>query len=355
MENLGVKGHAFDQLEVGETKTLLDVAGSGMIRRLWMTLNPRTPRVLRGLRLDMYWDGAATPAVSVPLGDFFGWNMGLQPAAFENELFSTPEAKSFVAYPPMPFRKGARITLTNESPQRLMHVFYDINFTLGDQHAADVLYFHAAWRRERWTALGTDFQILPKIEGHGRFLGCHLGVIGNPKIRGWWGEGEVKAYLDGDDRFPTLAGTGAEDYVGTGWGLGVFARRYQGCLVSDEKNRHWSLYRYHIPDPVNFERACRVTLQQIGGGGKADVAAMVKEGAPVRPISLNETGGTGRFFKFLELPQPVSLEDNSLPDGWVNFLREDDLSATAMFYLNAPANDLPPIATVEKRLEDIPE
>ena len=146
-ENQGAKGHAFDSIKPGETKVLLDVAGSGMVRRMWITLRPRDPKTLR-LRLEMFWDGSQKPAVSVPLGDFFNWVHG-QPVKFENALFANPEGRSFVSFVPMPFRKGAKISITNDSQTPIPHIFYDVNVTLGDQHGPDVMYFHASWRREQ--------------------------------------------------------------------------------------------------------------------------------------------------------------------------------------------------------------
>jgi hypothetical protein len=146
-----------------------------------------------------------------------------------------------------------------------------MNCLLEQQHGDDVLYFHASWRRESPTKVGRDFEILPRVEGKGRFLGANVGVLADPKNLGWWGEGEVKMYLDGDTEYPTLIGTGTEDYIGTGWGQKPFAGRYQGCYVSDDEAHIYSFYRYHVPDPVYFEKSARVTIQQIGGTSKKNV------------------------------------------------------------------------------------
>ena len=152
MENQGAKGHAFDDLAAGETRTLLNVGGSGTVCRIWLTVGDRGPEMLRSLRLDMFWDGADRPAVSAPLGDFFGVAHGRR-TPFECALFSDPEGRSFNCFIPMPFRHGARITLTNELPRRLAHLFYDVDILLGEEHSTETLYFHAHWRREspiRW-------------------------------------------------------------------------------------------------------------------------------------------------------------------------------------------------------------
>jgi len=351
-ENQGAKGHAFDSLAAGETKVLLDVAGCGLIHRMWLTLRRHTPDVLRALRLEMFWDEAATPAVAVPLGDFFCAGLGLVP--FENELFASPEGRSFVATVPMPFGTAARITLTNESEQTISHLFYDINYTLTDTHDADVLYFHAHWRRENPTILGQDFAILPQVSGGGRFLGAFVSVITNPLYGGaWWGEGEVKVYLDGDDAYPTLVGTGTEDYIGTGWGQGVFKQRYQGSLVADERQGWYAFYRLHVPDPIFFRQNCRVTVQQMGGAAKARVRQLLSQGAPLQVVSAD--GGSRQHFITL-LDEGLDVADPAVATSdWCNFYRQDDWAAVAYFYLDAPENGLPPLPAVTRRAAGLAE
>lgn len=347
-ENRGAKGHAFDSIAAGETKTLLSVTGPGEIRRIWATIKDRDPEMLRSLRLDIYWDGKRTPAVSVPFGDFFGAILG-RFGPFESELFSSPEGRSFNCYIPMPFRSGARVTVTNESSRNITHIFYDIDLLVLDKPDPDSLYFHAVWRRERWTTLGRDFELLPQVRGEGRFLGVHVGVMTHPDNIGWWGEGEVKMYMDGDRELPTIVGTGTEDYIGTGWGQGVYKHRYQGSTVSDNKTGQYAFYRYHIPDPVYFHQELRVTMQQIGGDTKAKMIAMQKRGVAMRPVSIDEGG------KLTGLNKPgeaVQLDTLKAPDdAWVNVYRRDDWSAVALFYLDSPENGLPPLASVEKRTE----
>ena len=146
--NRGAKGYAYDSIEAGETKTLLAIDGSGLLCRWWITINDRSPQRLRELRIDVYWDGCGTPAISCPLGDFFAMSLG-RTFVFDSELFASPEGRSFVCTIPMPFRQGARVTVTNESATRLNHFFYDIDLLAGVEHDPDALYFHAAWRRER--------------------------------------------------------------------------------------------------------------------------------------------------------------------------------------------------------------
>jgi hypothetical protein len=351
-ENRGAKGRPFETLRAGRSLTLLDVSGSGTIRRIWITISDRSPKMLRALQLQMFWDGEGSPAVAVPFGDFFGPGLG-RTTAFENALFSSPEGRSFNSVVPMPFRTGARLVLTNESDVDLARVYYDVDYTAGDSHGADVLYFHASWRREREQALGTDFEILPSFQGRGRFLGVNVGVVTDPSYgETWWGEGEVKIYLDGDAAHPTLVGTGTEDYIGTGWGQGVYVHRYQGAPIADKATREWTFYRFHIPDPIFFRSACRVTLQQMGGAPIAEVRQMLASGVALTPVTLDH-GDRDRFVKFLERDTPVRLDDPALPDGWVNFYRQDDMSATAYYYLDRPGGvaALPPVAVRVAGLE----
>ncbi|MBI2432072.1 MAG: DUF2961 domain-containing protein, partial [Candidatus Hydrogenedentes bacterium] len=279
--------------------------------------------------------------------DFFCAILGHM-AKFENEFFSNPEGRSFNCYVPMPFRTGARITLTNESGRNLEKLFYDIDFTIEPAQPEAALYFHATWRRERWTELRKDFEILSRVTGSGRFLGANIGVITHPDNAGWWGEGEVKMYLDGDGEFPTIVGTGTEDYIGTGWGQGEYAHRYQGCLQADGKAGHFSFYRYHVPDPVYFHQDIRVTIQQMGGAGKKQVLELLEKNVPVVPVSVNPDNA---FIPLLDPPR--DLKDQSIPDGWTNMYRQDDFSAVAYFYLNRAENGLPELASVAKRVEGL--
>ena len=352
--NSGWKGSAAESLLAGQTKTLLDVKGCGTLQRMWMTLHPRDPRLLRSLHLRMYWDDSDQPAVSVPLGDFFGHILGRM-APFENEFFSSPEGRSVNCLIPMPFRTAARITLTNESNEDVLYLFYDVDFELQDRpHAPDTLYFHAYWHRERFTTLGRDFEIMPKVQGRGRYLGAHIGVIANPIYTGWWGEGEVKIFLDGDTTHPTLNNSGTEDYIGTAWGQGVFRHRYQGALVADAELGHHTFYRYHVPDRVYFDQDARVTIQQMGNDTKENVLKMVAKGLEITPVIIDH-GGAQKFVLLLDGKNNPDLAKDPTPGGYVCYLRRDDVSAVSFFYLDRPANGLPPLAPVAQRIEAIPE
>ena len=328
----GRKGSPTIRITAGTSVVLAEVKNtSGMVRRIWMTMPDRSPQMLRGLRLEMFWDGAATPAVSAPVGDFFGVGLG-QMAQFESALFANPEGRSLNCFVPMPFRTGMRIVMRNESGRDLPELFYDVDYTLGDRHPANILYFHTHWRRESPTTLQRDYQILPKVSGRGRYLGTNVGVIVNQLeyFNTWWGEGEVKIYLDGDTDLPTLAGTGTEDYIGTAWGQGRYSNLYQGSPVADEARMRWCFYRYHIIDPIYFSRDVRVTIQQIGY------------------LADHSRGGFYRTGRQLYRAGPGKVLMDLTKDG--KFERTDDWSSCAYFYLDRPENNLPQLDAAEKRM-----
>lgn len=334
--NAGRKGRPAVPVQPGESLTLAEVRGrSGTVRRIWATINDRSPQMLRSLRIDMYWDGASKPAVSAPFGDFFGTGIG-QMATFQSAAFASPEGRSFNCYLPMPFRTGMKIVVTNEGDKPLAMLFYDVDYTLGDRHDGGALYFHAHWRRENPTTLQRDYEILPHVAGRGRYLGSNLGVIANRGLyaSSWWGEGEVKVYLDGDSSLPTLSGTGTEDYIGTGWGQGQYAHLYQGCHVADRQNMRYCFYRYHIPDPVYFRKEIRVTIQQIGYMGEDAMGTVYRTGQP--PVY--KTG-------------PGQVRKGMLEGGL--FERQDDWSSCVYFYLDQPANSLPPLPPVSERVKGL--
>jgi len=345
-KNNGAKGHACDEIKAGQSVILLDIEGPGLINRMWFTIDDRSPEMLRSLKIEIFWDGSSKPAVSAPFGDFFGIGLGKK-TAFENELFADPEGRSFNCFIKMPFRKSAKLVITNESSKDLTMLFYDINLLKLNQWNDNNLYFHCYWHRDTATNLGNDYQILPKVTGKGRFLGSNIGVNANPLYKDyWWGEGEVKIYLDNDTDLPTLVGSGTEDYIGTAWGQGKFCTRYSGCLFAGGDKNQWTFFRYHIPDPIFFKSDIKVTIQQIGGTEKAKVIGLQKNGVPLIPISIYEIP---RIHLLFNPEKPFDLTSKDLPEGWTNFYRSDDLSSTAYFYLDRHENDLPPIQSVQIR------
>jgi hypothetical protein len=330
--NGGRKGAPTVSIKAGESRVLAEATNtSGTVRRIWMTFWDRSPQMLRSLKIEMFWDGAQKAAVSAPVGDFFGIGLG-QKVPFESAFFSDPEGRSFNCVIPMPFRTGMRIVIRNESKTDVNELFYDVNYTVGDRHPANMLYLHAHYRRENPTVMQKDYEILPQITGKGRYLGTNVGVIVNRReyFNTWWGEGEIKMYLDGDRANPTIVGTGTEDYIGTAWGQGKFAHLYQGSPVADENAFRWCFYRYHVLDPVYFYKDLRVTMQQIGY-----LAGHTREPVEYNQRRLIEAG-------------PGQKPKDLTKDG--KFERTDDWSSCVYFYLDKPANELPPIDAVEKRI-----
>ncbi len=332
--NASAKGSAFIQLKAGESRALLDVNTAGIIQRIWITINNRSPEVLRSLRLRMYWDGENNPAVDVPFGDFFCAALG-KPVAFQSALFSNPEGRSFNCYIPMPFKKGAKVVLVNETGIDLSLIFFDIDFLQLEKPEEDMLYFHARWHRQKSSAIGQDVEILPEITGRGRFIGTSIGVNVNPVYgESWWGEGEVKMFIDGDKKFPTIVGTGAEDYIGSGWSEGFFANAYQGCLLADAQHNQYAFYRFHVPDGIYFYKNFRVSIQQIGGFMAPVVKDLLSKGVPIKPISLVDA--KGQFVGLLDPKTPPNRLNDATKDDWVNFYRSDDYSVMAYYYLDRP-------------------
>ncbi len=338
----GRKGAPATGVAAGKSLVLADIQGSGAIHRIWATLFKRTPAALRGLKLEIYWDGAKTPAVQAPFGDFFCQSMGHM-TGFENACFYSPEGRSFNCIVPMPFRRAARVVLVNESGAD-NGIYYEVDATLGDKHDENTLYFHSYWRRENPTTLRQDMTILPRVEGRGRFLGCNIGVRQDSCCTNfWWGEGEVKVYLDGDEQWPTLCGTGTEDYIGDGYGQDVFHCLYSGNPYVSPSKDAYGFYRLHIPDPVWFHKDVRVTIQVMGGPSyKAMLDAMNRNPG----LQFMKAGDGKQYYTRAELEaQPRRAEVME---------RTDDYCATAYWYLDRPENGLPPLAPAPERMKDLP-
>lgn len=345
--NFGRKGSPCTLIKAGETLTIADIKGSGAIRRIWSVLWYRDPESLRGMKIECYWDGASTPAVQVPFGDFFCHTHGRM-TAFENDCFSSPEGRSFNCFIPMPFKTGAKILIINESGKD-NGIYYEIDATIGDKHDDNMLYFHSSWRRENYTKIRNDMAILPKVTGKGRFLGCCLSIRQNPYTSNfWWGEGEVKMYIDGDTDYPTLCGTGTEDYIGTAYGQGLFYNRFQGnhfISPNDENDTlkdAFGFYRFHIPDPVYFYKDIRVFIQVMGGPLYQSMLDSLEKDPS---ITFMKAGDGSQFYTREELesdPQRAEVME-----------RVDDYTATAYWYMDSPENGLPELAPFEDRIKDI--
>lgn len=253
----GRKGAPAKTLQPGESVQLCDISASGTIRHIWIT-TAREPEVQRAGVIRAYWDGQEHPSIECPLGDLFGYAHGkIMP--YMSAAHSVGSTGGLNIWLPMPFTKRARLTFTNES-SKAVPFFYQIDYTIGDKHPADVGRLHVLFRRENPTTLKQDFELLPKRTQKGRFMGAVIGVR-NLTPGQWWGEGEIKIYMDGDTDLPTIVGTGSEDYVGLAWGLQQHPFLYNGAsLVKDE---FISMYRWHLPDPVAWRKEARITMQQI--------------------------------------------------------------------------------------------
>lgn len=264
----GRKGAAMRVIRPGERIVLADIEGPGTIRHIWMTFPPAAPEEMRAKLIEVFYDGHAEPSVSVPALDFFGIPWG-RPVHLDSALTTLSEGRGFNTFIPIPFQSSIRIEYVNAG-QRKAHLYYQVDYTLESALPEGTGYLHASYRRQNPTVMGQDFVIAEGLQGPGRFLGCVVGVrVLDSGF--WYGEGEVKMYIDGDDQLPTICGTGLEDYVGTAWAMGAHYTQYMGSplIVKDPEAASGmpdfvGFYRWHVMDPVMFKQTLRVTIQQIG-------------------------------------------------------------------------------------------
>ncbi|MCS6949434.1 MAG: glycoside hydrolase family 172 protein [Armatimonadota bacterium] len=248
-------------LAAGTTTTLADIQGPGVIQHIWITVDVRA---YRDTVLRMYWDGESAPSVEVPLGDFFCNGHGLRYNVVSIPVAVNPSG-GFNCYFPMPFRQRALITIENQRWEKIDGFFYQITYALTDvpDHAA---YLHAQWRRSMTTREQPEHVILDGVRGQGHYVGTFLAWT--QLSNGWWGEGEIKFFMDGDTEHPTICGTGTEDYFCGAWGFGeTFNAPFTGYPLwrrePGEVPRH-ALYRWHILDPIRFKQSLKVTIQALG-------------------------------------------------------------------------------------------
>jgi hypothetical protein len=260
----GWKVRPFIRINAGQSDVLMDVKGPGIIQHIWLVENIHDENMNRGMVLRIYWDGEETPSVEVPALDFFAVGHGRVGPVNSLPVVVNPR-NSLNSFWPMPFRKGARITLTNESGDDNILIAYQITYveTPVPENAG---YFHAQYRQGR-TADQNPYTIIDGVKGRGRYVGTFLAWTQMEK--GWFGEGEVKFYMDGDDKFPTICGTGTEDYFLASFGFPKpYSTAYAGSVLPANENAEppqlWSVYRWHIQDPINFESDLRVTIQALG-------------------------------------------------------------------------------------------
>ena len=262
-------------IKAGSTFTLGEIRGPGSIQHIWMTPTGNWRHSI----LRFYWDGATVPSVECPVGDFFacGWGEYCQISSL---AVCVNPGSAFNCYWPMPFRKSARITMENTDDKDMV-LYYQVDYVLAEL-PDDAAYFHAQFRHEVPLKQNGLYTILDGVEGQGHYVGTYLAW--ETHSPGWWGEGEVKFYLDGDKEFPTICGTGTEDYFCGSYDFEnpgtkkyqVFSTPYTGLaqvIPADkiyEAGQKFGLYRWHITDPVRFQKSLKVTIQALGwqSGGR---------------------------------------------------------------------------------------
>lgn len=263
----GWKVSPYINIEAGETFTLAEIDGSGSIQHIWMTPTGNW----RFYILRFYWDDEKEPSVEVPVGDFFGMGWG-EYAHLNSLAISVNPGRAFNSYWQMPFRKKCKITMENidVKPTRL---YYQIDYVL-TKVPEDAAYFHAQFRKPKPDKDKEAYTIIDGIKGNGQYVGTYMAWQVNNN--GWWGEGEIKFYMDGDKEFPTICGTGAEDYFCGSYNFDVggqyteFSTPYAGLHQvirpngSYDANTRFGLYRWHITDPVRFEKDLKITIQDLG-------------------------------------------------------------------------------------------
>jgi hypothetical protein len=255
-------------IEAGQTFTIAEIEGPGAIQHIWMTPTGDW----RFSILRFYWDDETEPSIEVPVGDFFG--MGWNSYSPLNSLAVTVNPGSaFNCYWVMPFKKKCRITMQNINTERMI-LYYQVDYTLTNV-PNDAAYFHAQFRRNNPTH-GATYTLVDGLKGKGQYVGTYLawGLTNN----GWWGEGEIKFYMDGDSKFPTINGTGTEDYFCGSYDFEnqkthqyePFSTAYTGLpqVIKPDgmysSTQRFGLYRWHIMDPIRFEKDLKVTIQDLG-------------------------------------------------------------------------------------------
>lgn len=292
-------------LAPNSTTALAEIEGPGAIQHIWITTYPQ---YWRSLVLRFYWDDEETPSIEVPLGDFFcnGWT---QYCHVNSLPISANPSGALNSYWEMPFRKSARVTIENLLDSEVRPMFYQFTYTLTDV-PEDVGYLHAQWRRNNPLPYKEVHTILDNVKGMGHYVGTYMAWGSNN--RGWWGEGEIKFYMDGDSDFPTICGTGTEDYFGGAWCFGHFDGEYSAfstpylglpqIIKPDgfyQSQQRFGLYRWHIPDPIRFEEDLSVTIQALGW-------------------------------------RSASLRDDAPFEEWRYLPLQDDIASTAFWYQSEP-------------------
>lgn len=264
---LGWKISPLVRLQPGQVLTMADIEGPGAVQSMWMTITGNWRHSI----LRIYWDDQPNPSVECPVGHFFcaGWNRYAQVNALP---INVNPGKGFCCYFEMPFRKRCRITLESLHKE-VVTVYYQINYTLTEV-PDDCAYFHAQFRRENPVQYGKTYTLLDGVEGQGQYVGTYMAI--SPHGGHWWGEGEVKFYIDGDEQFPTVTSTGLEDYFCGAYDFvldgkyTIHSGPYSGLpqvVVPDgiyQCETMLGLYRFHVRDPIRFKKDLRIEVQDLG-------------------------------------------------------------------------------------------
>ena len=290
----------------GETLTLCDLEGPGRVAHIWFTIADNEPSYGKLLVLRMYWDSESNPSVECPINDFFCQGHGLDVQVDCLPIRVTSNGRARNCYWPMPFGRSAKITVTNEGKEPCRALYYYIDWQKLDSLPEDTAYFHAQYRQEFPCISGRDYLILD-AEGRGHFVGCNLSV--RNREPGWWGEGDDRFYIDGED-VPSLLGTGSEDYFCDAWGMRKLDGLYYGFPIAEgfDTLQRSSCYRLHIQDPVPFTRSLKMVIEHKGA--------------------------------------------RIMPDGnWNGYVeRADDFSSVAYWYQLEPHKPFPPLPPAEERV-----
>ncbi|MDD4774285.1 MAG: DUF2961 domain-containing protein [Eubacteriales bacterium] len=262
-------------IEPGETSVICDIAGPGTIKSMWFT-----GCLGRDFIFRIYWDGYEYPSVETPLADFFGcgWydpenKIPMEFAPLNSAVIAVCPSYGLNSYFTMPFARHCKMTIENRSDRRAT-LYYQINYELGDI-TPDSAYFHAHWKRTNPVPVSEEYILLDGVRGRGHYVGTMLNIgLNGPNL--WFGEGEIKFYIDGDTEYPTICGTGTEDYFGGAWGWDIGGRytKYSTLYLGvhfihepkggEDIQPRFSMYRWHLRDPVIFDNDLRVTIHNLG-------------------------------------------------------------------------------------------
>lgn len=265
----GWKVNPYVNIGPNETFTLAEIEGPGSIQQIWMTPTGEWRKTI----IRFYWDDEKEPSVECPIGDFFCSGWGLYSPLSSLAVCVNP-GSAFNCYWQMPFRKKCKITMENIDPNNEMRVYYQINYTLTEV-PEDAAYFHAQFRRSN-PNINSDHVLVDGIKGKGQYVGTYIAWQVNNN--GWWGEGEIKFFMDGDKKFPTICGTGTEDYFCGSYNFEnktthqyeEFTTPYAGLhqIIRPDgvyrSQQRFGMYRWHILDPIRFEKDLKVTIQDLG-------------------------------------------------------------------------------------------